>query len=136
VGAATGTAYRYSDLDLIDQSVQQNATPNAVTVNVQSATAVSWSVTGTVYVTGSTAGLSDASITSNASTALAALADALPVGGQGTSGLLYLETIRTTIYQANPQTVNVVLSAPSGDVAILDNQVLAAPTVTLTVVRV
>ncbi len=136
VGGATGTAYRYSDLDLIDKSIQANAVPLAVTATTVSAAAAGVTVVGVVTVTGATSGLPDASITGPIYTALATLAAGFPIGGPGISGLLYLEQIRDTAFRANPSTVNVVLSSPVADVALASNEVVTFPTPAFTVVRV
>ena len=70
VGGATGSAYRYSDLDLIDNSIQANAVPLTVTAVTLSATATAVTVVGTITVTGSAANRTDADLKATASTAL------------------------------------------------------------------
>jgi hypothetical protein len=132
-GGASGTAYRYSDLDLIDKSIQANAVPLAVSAETRSATEVDVSVTATVTVTG--ASFTDVQISVRATNALAELAASLPIGGQGTSGLLFLETIRRTIYDAVPGAINVTLTTPTADVAVAADGVVEFLSPTISVVR-
>lgn len=134
VGGATGTAYRYSDLDLVDKSIQANAVPLSVTATTLSASQTVVSVVATVTVTGSASALSDTQITAKVSTALAELGAVLPIGGQP-GGFLYLETVRKTIYDSLTGIINVVMSVPNIDVVVSDSQIVVFGAPTLTVVR-
>lgn len=126
VGGATGSAYRYSDLDLIDNSIQANAVPSTVTAVTLSATATAVTVVGTITVTGATANRTDADLKAVASTALTTLCSTIPIGGIGTSTYVYLEQIKGAIQAALGGVLlcpNVVLSAPAADVAVPANGV-------------
>lgn len=126
VGVATGSAYRYSDLDLIDNSIQANAVPSTVTAITLSATATAVTVVGTITVTGVTANRTDADIKATASTALTNLCRTIPIGGIGTSTYVYLEQIKGAIQAALGGVLlcpNVVLSSPGADVAVPANGV-------------
>lgn len=137
VGGATGTSYRYSDLDLIDNSIQANAVPLATTAVTVSAAALNVAVTGVMTVTGDAASLSDAELVALATTALDLLASSIPIGGVGTTATLYLEQIRATIWNAIGNPVNVTLSLPAANVALAANQVpVFSPAPSLTVARV
>jgi hypothetical protein len=139
VGGATGTAYRYSDLDLIDKSIQANATPWGVTAKTFSANDNNPTIVGVITVTGATANLPDATIIANAITALTTFASSAPLGdGTTKTSPIFLEALRYVIFGANPNTKNVVLSSPSADVVIAAGDVFSmAPTVpSFTVVRV
>jgi len=126
VGAATGSSYRYSDLDLIDNSIQANAVPLTVTANTLSATATAVTVVGTITVTGSAANRTDADLKASASTALTELCSTIPIGGIGSSTYVYLEQIKGAIQTALGGVLlcpNVVLSLPAADVAVPANGV-------------
>lgn len=81
VGAATGTSYRYSDLDLIDQSIQANAVPDGVTAATLTATALVVDVAGDLYVPATSA----AGVEAVVSAALADYLATFPLGGITTS---------------------------------------------------
>lgn len=126
VGGATGSAYRYSDLDLIDNSIQANAVPLTVTASTVSASPTSVTVVGVITVTGSAANRTDADLAADASTAVSDLCSTVPIGGIGTSTYVYLDTIRAAIRDALGGITlvpNVVLSSPAADVAIPANGV-------------
>ena len=136
VGGATGASYRYSDLDLIDNSIQANAVPLSGTSLTQSATAQDVPIIGVITVTGAAANNSDAVIAANASTAVALLFKRIPIGGVGTANILYLQSVRTAVMNA-VGAENVVLSLPAADVAVLDNYVLETTTTPIwTVTRI
>ena len=140
VGVATGSAYRYSDLDLIDNSIQANASPLTVTDITLSAIATAVTVVGVLTVTGSNANRTDADLKATASTALTNLCSTIPIGGIGTSTVLYLEQIRGAIQSALGGVLlcpNVVLSAPAVDVAVPVNGVATVTVAPVfTIVRV
>lgn len=137
VGAATGSAYRYSDLDLIDNSIQANAVPLTATAVTQSATSTNIAVIGTITVTGATAAMADADIVALARTALDTFAGAVPIGGVGTTATVYLEQLRATIWNAIDDPVNVTLSSPAGDTAIAATAIpVMSPAPTFTITRV
>ena len=140
VGVATGSAYRYSDLDLIDKSIQANAVPLTVTASTLSATATALTVVGVITVTGTNAARTDADIVATASTAISTLASTVPIGGIGTSTVIYLDTIRAAIRDALGGTTlvpNVALSSPAADLAIPANGVATVTVAPVfTVVRV
>ena len=137
VGGATGSAYRYSDLDLIDNSIQANAVPLTVTASTVSATATSVTVVGVITVTGSAANRTDADLVAAASTAVSDLCATIPIGGIGTSTYVYVDTIRAAIRDALGGITlvpNVVLSSPAADVAVPANgvaTVTVAPSFTI-----
>jgi len=140
VGGATGSSYRYSDLDLIDNSIQSNAVPLTVTASTVSAIATPLTVVGVVTVTGPLSGSSDAAITAIASTAVSDLASTVPIGGTGTSTVVYVDQIRAAVRDAlggSALVPSVAISSPAADLAIPANGVA---TVTIapvfTVVRV
>lgn len=141
VGGATGSAYRYSDLDLIDKSVQANARPGAVIAETLSATPAILAIVGTIKVTGAMSSLSDTQITSVADDAVFALAKSVPIGGVGSTTLVELETIRGTVFASlggfDAGCVSVALSSPLVDLVVPANGVpTVSPAPTWTVVRV
>lgn len=140
VGGATGSAYRYSDLDLIDNSIQANAVPNAVTAITLSATSTNIAVVGTITVTGATAAMADADIVALARTALDTFASSIPIGGVGASATIYLGQLRGTIQTALGGVAlcpNVVLTSPAGDTAIAATAIpVMSPAPSFTIVRV
>jgi hypothetical protein len=96
VGGATGTSYRYSDLDLIDKSIQSNAVPDGVFAVTQSATSLAVNVVGTVKVPASYG----AGITGAISTALINYLATFPMGGLG--GVLPFDNIVGVLFATLP----------------------------------
>lgn len=140
VGGATGSSYRYSDLDLIDNSIQSNAVPLTVTASTVSATATALTVVGVVTVTGPLSGSSDAAIAAIASTAVSDLASTVPIGGTGTSTVVYVDQIRAAVRDAlggSALVPSVAISSPAADLAIPANGVATVTVAPVfTVVRV
>lgn len=140
VGGATGYGYRYSDLDLIDNSIHANTVPLTVTASTVTATAVPLTVVGVITVTGALSGSADAAITAIASTAVSDLASTIPIGGTGTSTVVYVDQIRAAVRDAlggASLVPSVAISSPAADLAIAADGVATVTVAPVfTVVRV
>lgn len=136
--STTGTAYRQSDLDLIDKTVQTYCVPLTVTCVNASAPANTITISGTLYLKrGST--LTSAAAISAATTALSNYFATLPLGGDDLGGSSYfflLEPMQNAVEQAMPNDcLQFIITSPTASVPVntpQDVAVLAAsPTITV-----
>lgn len=134
-GAVSGTVTdTSSDLGAVNDAIQKNAAPLGITANVHTAVPVTIPITYELWMY-NTSGLSEAQITSQIASKLAALFANEALGGDVINvlpGKLYQDTIEFAISSAVPGIFRVVLSAPASDVSlnVSDVTILGAITVT------
>jgi hypothetical protein len=127
-----------SDTAAVSAALQLLATPQGVTATVYAASNAPLNLSYRVYVTAS-GNLSTAQITTNISSALAQYLATVPIGGHNTSApnIVPRSDIIATILDANPGTLDVQITAPSGgDFTLLPQQVPVVGTLVPTVVQV
>ncbi len=120
------------DLEYVDTTIQENVVPTGFTATVLNATEVDVSVSATVYlVTGSSLSLAD--VQSAVEERLGDYFAVAPIGGyQVSGGFIFTSAIVGEIFQAAPaDIIKVVLSSPSGDVALDPNEVAVLDTITI-----
>jgi phage-related baseplate assembly protein len=132
-GPVTGTVGDLStDLGAVDEAIQQNAPPLAVTAYVASATGVPFAVTYEVWMY-NTSGRTPAQVQALISARLAAFTAAQAIGGNYIDpgpGKIFLDAIQTVIEGTLPEIFRAVLSLPAADVSLTSSQVATLGTVT------
>lgn len=144
--SSTGSAYRQSDMDLIDKTVQTYCVPLGITCVNATATANTISITGTLYLKrGATSTSSKAQ--SDASAALANYFATLPIGGDDLGGASYYfliepmqAAISSPLFLPTGSTLandllRVVITSPNADVAANPTDVATLGTINWTVVN-
>jgi hypothetical protein len=135
-GVVTGTVGDLtSDLGRIDDSIQRNVVPVAVTATTHSATAVPVAVTWELWVLATSR--SDADLKAAVNAALLAFLSTRPVGGdllpgEGV-GRIYITALESTVGGAVAGTLRVAVTLPVADVDLTATQaaVYATPTGTI-----
>jgi len=127
------------DVTLVESAILTYATPQCITPNVVSATAVSIAVTYQLWLY-EAVGETTATIKVAVAAALAALFAAEPIGGDIITtppGSFYKELIEATILKVYPNhAFRVSVAAPAGDTSLTISQVATLGTVTPTVTLV
>jgi hypothetical protein len=123
------------NLGLVDNAIQKWAVPDAITAITASAAPVSINTTATIYIP-TTAGFSATQVQTNASNAIAAYLQAVPIGGvtDATIGVVPFSALMKTIFDANAGTTAVTLTSPSADTVLTASQVPVQGTTTISVV--
>jgi len=125
VANASGTTISAPDLTDIQTWLAKNALPTGQTLVVQSATGVSISFVGTLWVAATTA-KSDAEFRAQADARLQAYLAAVPIGGlqkvSGT-GKVFVDALEGQLFQEFTDLVDVDLSSPTGDTTLTSTQV-------------
>ncbi len=106
-----------ADLVILDEAVQHNAAPLAVTATVLSATAVPVAVTYELWMY-NTSGLTEAQVRAAVDKQLVAFMSAQPIGGNVIDpdpGKIFRDAIRAAIGAAVPEIFHVELAAPVAD---------------------
>lgn len=138
-GAVTGDANDpETDLGAVNDAIQRNAAPLAVTAWVESAEVVTVNVTYQVWVY-TTVNLTDEELKAAISQNLSAFVASQPIGGNVIGfdrGKIFLDALRATISSTRPEIFHVVVSAPSSDVELDINQIMVLGTVTGTIHRI
>lgn len=117
------------DIALVEESIEAvyKVVPLAVHAHVVGAATADVTVAGDIWVHGSA--LSDTDIQTAIGNALIAFFAEQPIGGNviapATTGYIYLDAIRAAVMEAVPTAFHCVLSSPSADVALADNEVAA-----------
>jgi hypothetical protein len=124
-GAVPGTVGDLStDLGVVDEAIQQNAAPLAVTARVHTATAVALSVTYELWIYSS--GRTDAEVQALIESKLGTFMQGQPIGGNvvsSGSGKVFLSEIRAVIGSALPEIIDYVVTVPAGDTTLTISQV-------------
>lgn len=125
------------DLGMADAAIQAIAVPDGYTTFSVSASNAVIPITATVYIS-ARAGIGGSSATVNIQNALANYFASVPIGGVNAeaNNILPWSDVLTTISNANPGTVSVILSVPSGDTTLAVNQVPVLGTSNITVIFV
>lgn len=119
-----------ADLADVNTAIQENCVPTGYTATVVNATAVTVPVTSTVYLSPGSS-LSIADLTAAVEERLTAYFSAAPIGGYVVSGgFIFQSAIIGEIFQAAPDIIKVVLSAPAADVPLDPNEVAVLGAVT------
>jgi hypothetical protein len=137
-GAPSGT-----DVAVVQAAVNLLVTPQGITALVQAATNLAIAISYTVYIHAN-GPLSNATITANIATALAAYISQIPIGGLSLSGVnvVPIDAILATIFNANAGTINVVINSPVDfdgkpqDIVLTSSQVPVLGPLTANVVQV
>lgn len=119
VATASG-AVSAPDVAIVDDAIQRNAAPLAVTATVLSAVAVPINVTYRLYMY-SDSGLTETALRDAIEAALATYFSAVPIGGDiidAGPGKVYLDSIVTTIRNAVSAIYHVTLDLPVADVTL------------------
>lgn len=137
-GGVTGAANNpTSDLGAVNEAIQMQAAPLAVTANVFSAVPVTVAVTFEIWMY-NTSGLSEQQIKDAVSARLTSFMSTQPIGGNvigSDPGKVFVDAIRTAIGATRPEIFHVVVTAPAGDTALSINQVPVLGTVTATAIH-
>lgn len=124
------------DVALVEAAILKWATPQCITPNVVSATAVSVPVSYQLWIYAG-ANKTSAEIQADIAAALAAMFARRPIGGDiispATTGKLYKSLIESTIREVFPEAFRVAVSLPAADVDLTNTQVAVLGTVTPTI---
>jgi phage-related baseplate assembly protein len=128
-GGVTGTAGDLgTDLGRVDDAIQRNAAPLAVTATTLSATPRLVNVSYRLYMY-SDSGLSEQALRDTISAAIATYLSTVPIGGDiigAGPGAIYLDSITTTIRNAVEAIYHVTLDIPTADLALTGVEVAVA----------
>jgi len=133
--ASSSGAPSSADVTLAEEAIVEYCTPQCVTPLVSGASAypVNVSYSARIY---DTVGASTSEIEDTIEDALASMFAAMPIGGDGDDGKVYLEKLRTTIANAYPGYIyDVSLSVPSSDLDLDDDEVATLDVVTASVTQ-
>lgn len=137
-GAVTGTVGDPSTpLGAVDEAIQTQVVPLAVTATVQSATALTIAVTYEVWVRASI-GLTESEVQTLIENAITAFLASQPVGGSrkvAGGGFVFLEALGAAITDAvgTAYLIDLAVAAPASDTAVSATQAPVAGTLTSTV---
>lgn len=110
-----------ADVAIINEDIQRNATPLAVSSSTESATEIDFNISYEAWVY-NTSGNNDDQIRDLIRTRLASFFAAQPIGGNMPTttppGFIFQDAIRSAIASTLPQVFHVIVSAPSGDTAL------------------
>lgn len=125
-GGLTGDATDVAtDLGAVDDALQRNATPLAVTGTAKSPTAVAQGVTYEVWMY-DTSGLTPAQVQALVSTKLGAYAAAVPIGGNvigGDAGKVFVSSLQSEIRSVRPDEIfKVVVTSPAADIELAGSE--------------
>lgn len=137
-GGVTGTAGDVeTDLGAVDDAIQRQAGPLAVTANTYSASPVTVPVTYELWMY-NTSGLSEEEIKAAVAERLTTGMATQPIGGNvigSDPGKIFLDSIRTTIGATRPEIFHVVLTSPAADVVLDEDEVPVLGAVTATAIH-
>ena len=139
-GGVTGTVGDTStDLGVIDEAIQLQVVPEAVTATVQSATSLTVAVTYELWVR-DTIGLTATQVEDAVNDALSAAISDVPIGGEviaPAAGKVYIDTLEAAIDGALPagSIVKRTITVPAADVAVATNEAPVAGTMTATAIH-
>jgi hypothetical protein len=125
------------DVAAVQAACQALVTAGPATFTAVAATTQAIIITFTIYVKAS-AGFTRAQIITNIDDALATYFSSVPIGGYTTSApnIVPLTEISEAIYNANPGTVDLTITVPTGNVTLAVNAVPVSGTITGDVVFV
>lgn len=142
VGSATGVVSgtigdTTTDLGAVDEAIQTQAVPLAVTATIQSATALSVDVTATVWVR-NTVGLTASELQTKISTALTNYLATSPIGGfikVAPNGFVFVDALEGVISETVGSSflVDVEVTTPAADVAVATTEAPVGGTFSVTV---
>lgn len=121
-----------ADLSDVNMSIQLNAVPTGFSADVVNATAVTVPVSVTIYLS-RTSTLTAAQLTTLIDDKLTTYFANAPIGGyQAGGGYIFTSAIIGQIYEASGDILRIVLTSPSTDVALDEDEVGVLGTVTVT----
>lgn len=126
-----------TDLGAIDEAIQLNVVPDAVTATVQSATALVIPVTYEVWIY-STASMTTQQVKDAIAAKLTSFMTTQPIAGNiiaPATGKVFLDAIRTAIGATRPEIFHVAVTVPGGDTDVAATEVPVLGTVTCTAVN-
>lgn len=138
-GPITGTLGDLTtDLGAIDEAIQQNAAPLAVTAHTESAVAVLTPVTYELWAY-NTSGMSNSQVAALVQARLLEFTPQQPIGGnrllpEDVTGYVWNDALRAAIASVLPQIFHVVVATP--DVALTATQVMTLGVITATINQV
>ena len=123
-----------TDLGAVDEAIQTQAEPLAVTAFTESAAAVSQDIAYELWMYNSS-GATEAQIQDAVEAALITFFQMQPIGGNlldpgDTTGKIYSDAIKRAIADVSPLIFHVVLTTPAGDVTLANTEVATMGTIT------